>query len=213
MSGPEPLPGAGSELFGSTVFLKNEWLFIGAPRSNVNSVTQSGKVHVYKKNTGSSNYTLHQTLTGDNLLFNSHFGRSIFMRGDTLLIGRPQGANGGEVNMFLLNNGNWVSHYIFNAPTEKRAVYFGGALHMHNGKIIIGAPGYFVYGKLQGVAFIYGFANNNWQEEAILTAPDAEWGDAFGSSVVLTDQGAWVGSPGISFPSNTDHGRIYFFKK
>lgn len=202
-----------SEDFGYAVCMKGDWLMVSAPRANIGNVGTAGKVYIYKRTSGTSNYTLAQTLIPQTPYSFGHFGKSVFMNADTLLVGQHINEKGGNVSLYTLNNGVWNLRHIIDPPAEKKAQYFGMAVHMRNGKIIIGAPASYVYSSLQGAAFIYSYQNNTWQEEAMLVSAHGKWGDAFGTSVALTDDGAWVGSPIADFPNHPGHGRIYFYKK
>jgi hypothetical protein len=65
----------------------------------------------------------------------------------------------------------------------------------------------------EGSAFVFTRNDTAWQQQAKLTASDAEAFDYFGYSVFLSDSHAYIGAPGWDLGSSLEMGSFYVFSR
>lgn len=73
---------------------------------------------------------------------------------------------------------------------------FGWSVAMDNGIVVVGAFSNDIAAGNAGAAFVYGRADGDWTQEAVLTARDAAPGDYFGRSVAVRNGIVAVGAYG-----------------
>lgn len=132
------------------------------------------------------------------------FGSSVVINGNNLVVGASgqQGYTGAIY--FYLNNGATTSYtyqsYVAPGTTE----YFGSALAMEGGNVIIGA-----YGEQssQGAVYVYGLTQGYWVQFQRITASDGASRDNFGFSLSLNGNTLAIGAYG----KNQTNGAVYIF--
>lgn len=89
--------------------------------------------------------------------------------------------------------------------------YFGKSVAIDGDYTIIGSYG---ANTNQGAAYIFiKDGDNNWVQQAKLTASDGQAGDVFGLSVSISGEYAVVGAMLDDTGANIDHGAAYIFKR
>ncbi len=208
--------GMANDFFGKNLSVSGSYAAIAATSKNVNGVHNAGKIYIYHFN--GNDWVYSTSLTANNPLQHDKFGTSVFLKGDTLLVGTSQ-YNGfldtdgnGKVMIYLRNGNNWVLQTTLTAPDGQKSDEFGCSVHLHNGHIIIGAR-YAGIGvsRTAGKAYVFSLENNQWQLQSILAASNRTAGDEFGSSVVISGNAAVAGAPEATVNGVNQSGRLYFF--
>ncbi len=142
------------------------------------------------------------------------FGRSIALRGETLLIGAPGHA---AVHAYTLDaGGNWTSASTLTPSMLPEGMEFGGAYARagsRTGNIALtrafAAVNAFDAEKTDGQVhmFIPG-SDGSWREVSILRPQDVQPGDGFGFSIAAHDDVLVVGAPG----ANERAGAVYAYR-
>ncbi|MEN7548277.1 Ig-like domain-containing protein [Rapidithrix thailandica] len=212
-------PGGTYENFGQSVSIFDETVVVGVPQ-NLQAYVGAGKCYVYSKPSGGwQDTTPVATLTASNGFTGDHFGWSVTMDDEGILVGAPEKeingySQSGAVYVFE-NQSSWTDQTELSqlVPSESGAKAFGYALALSNGTSIIGAPLKQVNGSpSQGAVYVYTRPDSGWakaSETARLTASDGESGDHFGQAVSLNDGLALIGAPF----KEMDSGAAYIFEK
>lgn len=194
--------GASAE-FGGAVAISGDTVVVGASGDG-----GSGGVYVFQRT--SSSYAQVAYLKASNANADDHFGSSLALDGDTLVVGAPgQGAvkgnathslnnlpaDSGAVYVFGRKGQAWAQTAILRTPVPQKGVYFGEALALAGDTLVVGALLDDVNGtSLAGAAYVYERGPQGWQLRDSMQAPNAEIGDRYGSSVALTSSLLAIGA-------------------
>lgn len=137
----EPFP-----YFGSSLATKGDYLFVGASGSG--STQSGGCVYVYKIKNGFWEFV--RKINSPINVRRDYFGYSIFIEGDTILVGAPgepyNGARTSRVYLYSQNDDDFTLEYIFEPSDSILYDGFGIGVAMKKGVFLIGAP----YGRKNG---------------------------------------------------------------
>jgi hypothetical protein len=126
--------------FGSSIKSKEDYLFIGAPGSG--STQSGGSVYVYKINNSRWEY-LKKIISPINVI-RDYFGYSIFVEGDSILIGAPGAVQNGvrtaRAYLYIQNNDDFNLSYTFEPSDSIYHDGFGIGVSMNKREYLIGAP-------------------------------------------------------------------------
>ena len=203
-----PNPGVGDR-FGSSLALRGDRLFVGAPfeaggsggidgAMDDDSMLASGAVYVYR-------------LVGDAWVFDHYlkpavprewmlFGTALSVSDQTLAVGGPgPGSDGhplkGSVTTFCEREGTWELEQSLAPDSGNVAVAFGEDVSLRGDRMLVGTP--FDNSKsaadprdrtldLSGAVYSYERASTgSWVRQEYLKAPDLAVKDFFGTSVAL----------------------------
>ncbi|MDC7232717.1 MAG: FG-GAP repeat protein, partial [Spirochaetales bacterium] len=179
--------------YGSAMAFNGNILAVGYP----NHLSGTGIVYIYAYDGNQwTEVDIHSgEATSDN------YGVSIaFHRDNNLLIG-AKGNNSGTGAVYYLKDqgGNsWSETQIITAGQGDGANdFFGGALSCYGDTLAVGAWGYDInHGNdWDGAAYIFSYDGSTWTEVFFLTPADGEQGDAFGTSIALTEGMVFIGAP------------------
>ncbi len=154
-----------------------------------------------------------------------HFGNSIAISGDILVIGAPYADVSGQTNagvayVFALNWGGadqWGLVKKLTTSDYEADDYFGGAVAISADIIVVGALCVDIYDKTNaGAAYIF-YRNSGgadqWGQVKRLTASDYEAEDYFGGAVAISADTIVVGAKGADVFGQTDAGAAYVFAR
>ena len=181
-------------------------------------------------------------VTASNGGLNDYFGVAVALSrdGKTLVVGAPgedsstaringdennnKQPQSGAVYVFEYRDDKWTQQAYLKASNSSQNSKFGYsvALSIDGSTLAIGAPeGEGKKAEKTGTVYIFSRSNNQWREQALLRATNAETGDLFGTSVSLDADGTTlaIGAPGkdsskASSGSNNntiDSGAIYIW--
>ncbi len=132
-----------------------------------------------------------------------HFGFSISMSGENILVGAPNrddvGADEGAAYVFIRYEDDfyWAPLVTLTASDPQAGDEFGRSVAINGGHAIVGAPYKDNGGSDHGAAYIYGQdegGDDAWGQVKKLTALDAQDWDEFGCSVAISGDYAIVGA-------------------
>ena len=211
--------------FGASVAISRETLVVGAPESGA-----VGQVFVYRRS--GDQWLPESTLTASNGDADDHFGVSVAIDGDTIVVGANQEAatvqggpqdnslrSAGAAYVFVRNNAGWKEQaYIKASNTDEGASSgdrFGTSVAIWRDTMIVGAPSEdssptggpsdnSINGA--GAVYVYVRVGSAWSQQAFLKGSNTVGEQHFGRSVALSDQtavvGAWLESAPAGSPGS-----------
>ena len=191
--------------FGSSVDIHNDIYAVGAPRffENTGFFGALGYTYIYNRDT--SNNWIEQKVYGDNnnLGGGAEFGYKVKLDNDILVVSSHrenvsrQGGSGsndhnGAVYIYQRDINNVWSFLQKLNPYLEFASYFGQDIDLHNGQLVVGAPGYYLD---EGRAFLYQQqSDGSWQKDKTLIALRRGNNEKFGDSVAIDGDRIVVGA-------------------
>ncbi len=211
-----PSNGGSGDEFGYAVGISGDTIVVGAPEAD-GVATGAGAAYVYYRNQGGADaWGEVKILYGSTYEAYDHFGVSVAIDGDFLVVGAENKWGGyGWAYVFQRNLGGldfWgEARYIYasdNAPSD----FFGHSVAIAGDTIVVGVPA-----KFGGDGAAYIFQRNqggadNWGEVAILNAIDFQMYGQFGDSVAIDADTVVIGAPGASDPM-WEAGAAYVFQR
>ncbi len=141
-----------------------------------------------------------------------HFGASIGIWGNTVVIGAPfdddNGSFSGSAYIFGLDGATWEAKLL---ASDGEAEERFGRSSVSGDTAVIGAPYDNDNGNYSGSAYIFRFDGANWVEEAKLLASDGAESDYFGCSVGISGDTAVIGASGDD-DNGGNSGSTYIFR-
>ena len=188
--------------FGEAVALSadGDTLFVGAPRDNGNSQTDSGAVYVFQFD--GTDWNEQAYIQAPNQIANSHFGSAVALSADSNVL--AVGSSGGAVSVFNFDGADWVQQAILIASNADDDDWFGWAvaLSADGNTLAVGArredsPATGIGGSQgddlsssnSGAAYIFRSVGTGWFQQAYVKASDTKEDDEFGFSVTLSGDG------------------------
>jgi len=223
----DPYPGSPYTAFGEVVVIDSDTLIISADRENVGGFSQTGAVYVLERNQGGvGNWGQVGKLTGY-LNDGVHFGASLALDGDTLVIGEPgfsysSNPSFGAALVFrrdLSNPNHWEEVIRLFDPEGwlwTLSGLFGASLDIEGDMIVVGGPGDSSVSTPPSGAVVVFERNEggleNWGYTARIADPGGNTKDYFGSQVSISDQTLAIGVQGDDdFGSAT--GAVHIYEK
>ncbi len=211
---------AANDYFGSSVAISGDTVLVGAAWNDDNG-SDSGAAYLFEKPAtgGWVTATEDARFTASDAAANDHFGISVAISGDTVVIGADwdddNGASAsGSVYLFEKPaSGGWTSsteNAKFTASDAAADDYFGKHVAISGDTVVVGAEG---DNNATGAAYLFEKpASGGWistTEKAKLTASDASEDDQFGISVAISGDTVVIGASG----DNSASGSAYIFEK
>jgi hypothetical protein len=199
--------GAEGDLFGYSVAIKGTDVVVGAYHKTVGANAMQGAAYVFKLS--SNTWSMVKKLTAIGGQANDHFGTSVSISGDTVVVGAPDKfsdpySNAGGAYIFTNNGGTW-NQIDLTASDKGSGDKFGMSVAINSGLIAIGAPG-------KNSFYPYYYSNGNWLPIPKQTATGLILGDAFGSSLAIGVNNMIVaGAPNTTINGKTNQGAVYVF--
>ena len=199
--------------FGTSVALRNEWLFVGAPGILVSAST--GQVYVFRREAGT--WVEKQILRApdDTPVDIAKFGASLATDGLTLVVGSidKDGTvqNAGAAYVYRLSGDTWTYQAKLTASNALRDDRLGRSVAVQGNRILVGTRETDRPGSRAGSAYLFEFDGTGWVERLELAAGDAATNAQYGHAVALTDKFAVVGAYLADTPL-IDAGSAYFWR-
>lgn len=149
----------------------------------------SGAVHVFECTTTPCAAPVRLEATGG--AEGDHFGASLALAGDTLVVGAP-GRIPAAVYVFVRIGGTWLQQVRIDSPGGAAAAGFGAAVALSGERLAVGVER---ADDSAGAVYLYLRSGTVWNPEARLVAEDAAAGDRFGRAVALRGDELVVGAP------------------
>jgi len=205
--------GLAENFFGAAVAIDDDTVVIGAPGQN-EGYLRSGFAYVFTRN--GNTWSQVAKLTADDAAPGDFFGRSVALKGNTIIVGAP-GKNttqigSGRVYIFKFDGTTWSQAAKLTATDAGSGDEFGDTVSISNNTILVGSPENDEAGQDAGAAYIFTEDNGTWHQEVKLMAVDAMPGDEFGDAALISDNIVLIGAPGSNI-ENGDTGSAYLFKR
>jgi len=223
--------GAGDR-FGSSVAVSGDTVAVGAPeedsgatgingnQSNDVNNNGSGAVYVFARSGTTWSQQAYVKASNTNTL--DHFGASLAVFADTLVVGAPDedragtGVNGpstgtatqaGAAYVFVRSGTTWSQEAYVKASNTGASDHFGASVSVDHDALVVGAPdeasnGNGIDGANDnaasgaGAAYLFVRGSGTWTQRHYLKAPASAAGDRFGASVAVFVDTVVVGATG-----------------
>ncbi len=203
--------------FGLSVCVNGDTAIIGEPEATASGIEGAGKAFVWSRSGGV--WTRQTILTASDPQSYARFGISVGCSGDTALIGAAfASANGipgaGQAYVATRSGATWTEQAILSASDKSTFSLFGSSVSLSGNTAVVGAyladPG--GTGNA-GAAYVFTSSGSAWTEVDMLSASDRDVYSYFGTSVSVSGDSAFVGSPNASVFGNSNAGQAYVFRK
>ncbi|KAJ5070340.1 hypothetical protein M0811_11006 [Anaeramoeba ignava] len=208
--------GTANANFGSSVSISGNYTIIGADGAASEDNPYQGKSYLFVYN--GEDWIQEQILVASDGSADCHFGTSLSMSSDYIVIGAPgvrvgDKPNQGQAYVFEKIADEWVETKILKASDGGQQSFFGGSVSVSHNFIAVGAYGSDVemHGEA-GKAYVFKFNQTAWIEDSILIASDAFDNDNFGSSIAISGNFLVVGSDHANEGTNLNVGKLYIFE-
>jgi hypothetical protein len=214
--------GAAGDIFGEVVSISGHYALAGAPRKTVNGKTWAGQVYVFYKMPGLPGqpvfWMLQATLAAEDAASGDFFGNQAAISGNYLVIGAPDkdvaGINkAGQAYIFGRTGLQWQQQAVLLASDGNTEDYFGSRVAIYGDYALVAANNKNVgTNQNQGKAYVFYHSGSSWQQQTVLIASDGMPNDYFGN-VSISGTDILIGVPFKEIGTETDAGKIYFFKR
>ena len=214
------------DTFGFSVSIFGNTIVIGAHQDDDNG-TDSGSAYVFQRS-GTSWEQVAKLLPSDGAEYD-HFGESVFISGNTIVVGAEwdddNGEKSGSAYVYEMPAGGWVGTLHEGAkllPSDGEAgEKFGESVSISGNTVIVGVRFDDDNGIESGSAYVFVMPAGGWSgtinEGAKLFPSDAEEGHHFGVSVSISGDTIVIGATGDDHAcpqfSNCNSGATYTFIK
>ena len=206
--------------FGFSVAISGNTLVVGTMRDDTGGGTDTGSAYVFVRS--GATWAVQQKITASNGSASDHFGWSVAVSGDTLVVGSPDkdtpaGADAGTTYVYVRSGAIWSEQAKLTASDGGGGDFLGNQVAVSGDTIIAGAPNHdTAAGTDAGSVYVFVRVRTEWIELRKLTASDGAARDHFGW-VAINDDTAVIGAPASGPfrssdpPGNTRTGSAYVF--
>ncbi|RYD75512.1 MAG: hypothetical protein EOP84_18180, partial [Verrucomicrobiaceae bacterium] len=194
-----PADAAAGDRFGSSLALAGDTLVVGATHDDASgSVLNSGSVYVFTR--AGAVWTQQAKLSAADAATDDHFGVSVALSGETVLIGADGKSTGtGAAYVFVSAGSAWSQQAKLTSLAARVHDRFGGAVALDGDLAVIGAESHDSDG-LSNNGRVFPFRRNSgaWTEEDSWLDSEPVTDGFFGASVALRGDRAIVGATGAN---------------
>lgn len=196
--------------FGTAIAMSGNYAVVGTPRKD-GVGANSGAAYIFKRE--GTEWVETFKLTGSNETSGDHFGTSVAIDGDTILVGGHRTnepfADGGTVYVFERTSGeNWEETARLSAPDGTNFSYFGFSVGLDANTAIVGAIRDDEAGLDAGAAYVFVRNQSVWSLQTKLIGNNTKSEDKFGYAVDVDGDFAIVTSP-----YNRGTGAAYIYRR
>ena len=200
--------------FGNAVALNGNTAVVGAYGYNPASPNQ-GAAYVFTRN--GTVWTERKALHALDKDYQNHFGRTLAIGGNHVLVGAPFDNAGGNPNQgsvysFEITNTQGQSQKLLDAAGAGFS-YFGSSLAFHNDIAVVGAPFDTIGGIGKGSAYVFVRNGATWSLQQKLLASDGAAADRFGHSVAVYGETVIIGAYQKANGALSSQGAAYLFTR
>jgi hypothetical protein len=193
-----------NDYFGISVAISGENLAVGAMFDDA-PAGDSGSVYIFERNHGGpDNWGEVINLTAADAAAGDRFGSAMAMDGDLLVVAATQnddhGEQSGSAYIFQRDtggSGSWEEIRKITAGDGAPDDYFGNAVALDGGLLLVGVSASDVHGSSSGAAYLFGRdtgGTDNWGQIKKIAPNDGGTGDHFGVAVALDNNTLLVGA-------------------
>ncbi len=198
--------------FGFSVALEGDTAVVGAFGDSHAGGMEAGSAYVFVRD--GTEWTEQAKLTANDAAPVDHFGFSVAISGDTVVVGAQldDPSNSGSAYVFVRSGTTWTQQAKLVASDAKAAALFGGHVAVEGNTALISST-LDDHSGVTSTGSVYVFTREGtiWSEQFKLTASDAASGDIFGV-VALSGDTAVVGANRDDHSGLTDAGSAYIFE-
>jgi hypothetical protein len=195
----------GGERFGESVAISGDTAVVGAPGDDTTAWDQ-GSAYVFVRS--GATWSMQQRLLAQDAAANDHFGYSVAISGETVVVGAPgDNSLAGSAYVFVRNGTSWTQQQKLGMPGGAGGERFGYSVALSGETVVVGAP-------YSNAAQIWTRSNGVWNKNQDLKANwtlNAGVAAAFGHSVAISGSVVVVGDPFQIVDSRPSQGAAYVF--
>lgn len=208
------------DYFGSSVALDDDTIVVGADNADNGSTSSAGAVYVYTRSTGGI-WSQQAKLVASTPVKAAHFGSSVAIDGDTILVGangfymNGQGVQG-KAYVFTRSGNTWAQQAKLSetAGSEPEEEKFGYAVALAGDTAMVGAP----YTRLsannvKGAVHVFERSGNNWSRSQLLASGVPEENASFGNSISISGDTVVIGQASGTINGIVRQGAAYVFNR
>ncbi len=186
--------GAAYDYFGRSVSIESNTVVVGA-HGNDDSGYTSGSAYVFVRS--GSIWTQQEKLSAPDGAAWDHFGYSVSVSKDTVIVGAHEddddGEDSGSAHVYVRSGTDWNHEAKLTSTNAAAGDYFGHSVSVADDTVVVGAYGDDDNGSESGSAYVFVRSGTNWNPEAKLVAGDGASYDYFGHSVAVAADTVVVG--------------------
>lgn len=198
-----------NDFFGVSVAISGDTVVVGAHLDDDNG-TDSGSAYVFTRS--GITWSQQAKLTGVDSATFDHFGTSVAIEGDTIVVGAPGSGVAGKVYLFTRSGASWSQFATFTSSDGAEGDSFGKSISISGDSVAVGAHANDDNGVSSGSVYIFTKSGSDWVQEGKLLASDASAGDQFGTSLSLSGNSIAVGAK-YSDDKGLSSGSAYIFHR
>ncbi|MGH9840105.1 MAG: FG-GAP repeat protein, partial [Blastocatellia bacterium] len=209
--------GVAGDGFGSAVAVSGDTVVVGVFADDIGANADQGSAYVFTRS--GAVWTQQQKLTASDGAASHHFGFSVALSGDTVVVGAQGddiGANANQGSAYVFTRGGvvWTLQQKLTANDGATGDNFGFSAALSGDTVVVGAPLDDTGRNVNhGSAYIFTRIGVTWTQQQKLLAAAGATGDQFGRSVAVSGDTAVVGAPFDDVGGNTDQGSAYIFTR
>ena len=205
---------ASYDVFGGAVAISGDTVVVGAAGDDIGTNDNQGSAYVFTRNGVS--WTQQQKLTSNIGYFLDHFGHSVAISGDTVVVGAYSSGvtqfEQGVAYVFTRNGTVWTQQQKLIANDPGEYDFFGGAVAISGNTLVVGAYGDTINGQeTQGSLYVFTRNGATWTQQQKLIASDGAWNDFFSVGVAMSSDMIVAGALGDDIGANDSQGSAYVF--
>jgi len=200
------------------------WLniLVGSPGDNHSQSSKAGSAYLFQLSPDGTDWGAGGKAYSHSPEPWDHFGASVDLDGDHMIIGAPDAGGGGSLldsgMAFILVRrgilGLWAMEALLTAPEPESHEHFGKAVAVHSfggiAAFAVGTPRDDDLATDSGAVYVFVGSAATFPLFQKLTASDGAFSDQFGTSIAISDSGIVVGAPkGVTVPG----GSLYVFTR
>ncbi len=200
--------------FGKSVAVSGDVVVVGAPGEEIGAHADAGAAYVFERDAGGEDaWGQVARLTAGVAAAERRFGLAVAVDGGTAVVGAPGDPGAllfvGSARVFERDAaGDWNAVAELAPAGGATGDFFGFAVAVDGGTVLVGAPFADPAGLYSGSAYVFERDGaGGFRQAARLAAPDGDPGDRFGFAAGLADGTAVLGSPKDDVPGATSSGR------
>ncbi len=186
--------GAANDFFGYAVAVSGLLAVVGAPGHSVGGKASAGAAYIFVQS--GTTWSLQQEITAGDAAAGDGFGSAVAISGGKVVIGAPLHAVAGKAGagvayVFVQSGVVWSQQQEMTASDAAAGDEFGYSVGLSGALAIVGAPNHAVSAAAgAGSAYVFAQSGVTWSQQQELTASDRASGDAFGTSVSVSQTSA-----------------------
>ncbi len=179
------------DLFGCAVSIRGNYIVVGA-RNDDDAGGDAGSAYIF--NLVDTTWIQTTELFATDATNDNHFGTSVCMNGDYIVIGAHHATPPGAAYIFARTQTGWSQVAKLTSNDATGSDEFGCSVAMSGDYLVVGAKLHDQAGNNAGAAYVFKRNGTVWLQEAKLIAPDAKADDHWGGAVSISGEHIIIGN-------------------